>query len=158
LSVPDTDQQSHVSASDLWRKHVAFSDGSIRFLDSIMQHEHGEFAGDTIYSLTLEIMVVAIDIRPQDRGKLPSVSLYRASSRHFERHRIRTQQLEIGIFSQLEFYQVIIGARVVKSQGSLASNIQLLHDITGTLIRRGEHAVPGFHLLGRSGLGVVCPV
>jgi hypothetical protein len=84
LSIPDTNQQSHMSASDLRRKHVALSDGSIRFLDSIMQHEHGEFAGDAIHSLTLEIMVVAIDIRPQYRGELPSISLYGTSSCHFE--------------------------------------------------------------------------
>ncbi|MFN9910904.1 MAG: hypothetical protein ACK56F_33170, partial [bacterium] len=84
-----------MSPPDLRREHVTFSDGSVRFLNSIMQHEHGKLAGDTIYSLTLEIMVVAIDIRSQYRGKLPSVSLYGASSRHFERHRVRTQQLEI---------------------------------------------------------------
>ncbi len=54
-----------------------------------MQHEHGEFAGDAIHSLTLEIMVIAIDIRPQYRRELPSI---------------------FGIFSQLEFYQVIVGA------------------------------------------------
>jgi hypothetical protein len=102
---------------------VALSDGGIRFFNSIVQHEHGKLAGDTVHSLTLKIMVVAIDIWSQYRGKLPSVSLYGASSRHFIGVRIRTQQLEIGVFSQLVFNQVIISTRVVKGQGSLASNV-----------------------------------
>jgi hypothetical protein len=32
---------------------MTLSYGRIRFLDSIMQHEHGKFAGDTVYSLAL---------------------------------------------------------------------------------------------------------